>query len=180
VRGSRAGGDSAHQSVPARAMAAASRLFLSNEPTNLLDAVARTLAADPGRMCVVSLTGTDGSLRPLAVEHRSAKTACQLRTALELAKGEWDAFSRTAQHTGRPVRVPIGGPNVARLWLPKAYWEYGQAGLSCALAIPLVRFGQVVGTLLLLRERGQPLYTPDHEAFLSRLAARMTVGLRLG
>jgi GAF domain-containing protein len=74
--------------------------------------------------------------------------------------------------------MPLGNARVLRLWLPAAYREYvEQCGVHSMLATALVRHGQVLGTLLLWREDGQPAFVEDDQAYVCEVAARVSLGL---
>jgi hypothetical protein len=168
--------------VKARAMATASDLFAAAEDASgLLCSAAETLANAPGAMCLVSLTDTDGRLRPYAVTHQRAAEARRLQRIIADTSGAAqvaDAFSRSVQRTGGSLRMRIGSARLMRLWMPRPYWanvERVRVGEVLATALP--RRGQVLGTLLLWRESGQSPYAPADQAYVQALAGRLALGL---
>jgi GAF domain-containing protein len=162
-------------------MATASQLFSgAAPPESVLQRAASHLAARPGRLCVVSLTSRDGKrLFPVAIEYAGECSERIMRGLLEPARGlSADAFSRAAQSSFSPVRVPIGTPSQLRMWLPQPYWKYvEEVEVAEVLAARMGFREQVVGTVLLLREGDQPAYRRDDEVYVAELAGRLALAV---
>jgi GAF domain-containing protein len=177
-----AGADSPDAAI--RAMRAASSVFEgAPDRETVIERASRTLARDPGDMCVISLAAhTSDSLTPVSVAHRRRDTARDLqRLVHHHAAAEpptTDAFSREVQSTGQPLKMPVGSSRVLHLWLPPAYWSYvDEQGVSGVLAAGLKRRGHVFGTLLLLREGDRGAFGESDQAYVTALAERLAVAL---
>jgi hypothetical protein len=162
-------------------MATASRIFGAGEAIeDLSNVAAGVLATEPGQLCLVSLAcrGGDG-LRPVALAHaRAAESRALRRVLAPRLQTPADAFSREVFRSGGALRMVISSPRQVQLWLPDAYWAYVErAGVSSVLAAALRDRERVFGTLLLWRERDQPAFDEFDQAYVTSLAARLTVGL---
>jgi GAF domain-containing protein len=168
-------------SSAARALAAASALFTTTTDTSdLLRTVARTLALEPGQMCLVSLVHQD-VLQPVVVDHAGMDAANHLRSLIVPGRATpADAFSLQALRTGRTYKMPIGDPRLPPLWLPSAYWSYTErVHINGVLAAPLRTREERLGALLLWRENGAPAFDEADADYVDGLAARLAVALAL-
>lgn len=164
-----------------KAMAAASRIFAAAaDADGLTNVAAGALAAEPGQLCLVSLAchGGDG-LRPVALSHVRPTESRRLRRVLAPdLQTPADAFSRAVFRSGGALRMAINSPRQLQLWLPDAYWAYVErAGVSGVLAAALRDERRILGALLLWRERGEPAFDEFDQAYVTSLAARLSVGL---
>jgi hypothetical protein len=162
-------------------MATASQLFSGAAPREaVLQRAARHLASTPGRLCVVSLTNRETErLWPVAIEYAGTCPAAALCDLLEPRRALGaDAFSREAQRSSSPVRMPIEAPRQLRMWLPQPYWKYvEEVEVAEVLAARMLFRDRVVGTVLLLREGDQAAYRRDDEVFVAELAGRLALAV---
>ena len=168
-----------------RAMRTAADLFAYGEDAErLILRAARTLANDPGEMCLISLVRPRGdALEPVVVAHRHPRATRHLRrilcaSAAPRDRPPADAFSRTAQRNAASLRMGICNAGTLRLWLPPAYWNYAERSrVSDVLAAAVVHAGEVLGTLLLWREQGAAPFREAEQAYVAALADRLAVAL---
>ena len=146
-------------------LAEASRMLtLSADYTTTLTGLARLTAGSLADWCVIDLVGDDGVLHRLAVAHADPAreklarlyqarpvTGADLPEALAeaLASGQAELLAEVTEDDRQRL---VRGEEQARL--------VDGLGLRSVMLVPLVSRGHVVGTLMVVRGRGEP-YTAD-------------------
>ena len=142
----------------------------------VLGVVTRRIAEIFNGACVIQFLSNDNlTFKIISFHHVRTESLAILR---EIAvKGEPQeatfGFSGQAVRTGQPVLISAAVLAQARPSLDLIFGRYfDQVGIESLLCVPLRGQGQAMGTLTLLRDRGEYPFSLEDQSFLQELADR--------
>lgn len=154
------------------ALAEAAQAFSSGlDYLSTLDAVVSCLTDALGDSCHIRVISEDGQwLEPVALRHRNPERTALMRPIVA-SSPQHVSEGLTAQvlRTGEALRIPELTQERIRTDMKPEYWHYLQS-MGSLLIVPLKQTGRVFGHVTMLRERDQPPYSEEDEAFLLKMA----------
>jgi PAS domain S-box-containing protein len=154
------------------ALAEAARAFSSGlDYLSTLDSVVSCLTDALGDSCHIRVISEDGQwLEPVALRHRNPERAALMRPIVASSPQHVsEGLTAKVLRTGEALRIPVLTPERIRAEMKPEYWPYLES-MGSLLIVPLKQTGRVFGHVTMLRERGQPPYSDDDEAFLLKMA----------
>jgi|GEM_PF-2678129 len=151
--------------------------------TNLdavLNSVAHIVSGSLGDLCAVGLVSTDGAwVEPKAYSHIQREREPRLDALFKQTRLPVNhPYLGRVITAGEPLFIPQFGPNASANLGATEYLDYiREFGLGSYLVVPIRHAGQVLGALVLLRERGGAPYTVQDQILLQEFADRSALAI---
>lgn len=147
----------------------------------VVDFVTQRIAEIFSSGCIVQFLSEDNLTFQMASSHHvKAESLAILRDIAGKIEPQDVSFGFSGQvlQTGQPVIASGAGLEGVRSAFPAPFWPYlDHIGIESLLCVPLRGQGRAIGTLTLLRDRGDQLFTPNDQSFLQELADRAALAI---
>lgn len=164
------------------ALAHASRIFAaaSLDLDMVFSAVTRAVAEAIGDLCAIRLLSDDGQwLLPGTSYHPDPQTWGLLQKEYENAPQPVDqGLAGVVVRTGQSLLMPVVPPDcLDEIFLPTYRQHVDHYQIHSCVVVPLRIHKQIIGVLIVARDRTSEAYTPDDQAFVEDLADRAALAI---
>ena len=147
----------------------------------VLEFVTQKIAEIFSSACVIQFLSEDNLTLQIALTHHvKPETLAKLRefaSQIEPQDASLD-FSGQVLQTGQPIMLSSAVLEQTRLSFPSVFWPYyDHVGIESLLCVPLRGQGRAIGTLMLMRDRGEQPFTLNDQSFLQELADRAALAI---
>jgi K+-sensing histidine kinase KdpD len=168
--------------VRMQVLAEVSRRFAEAHPSlpEVLEQVSDELAHRIGSCCVIRLLSADRQwLEPVAVAHPNEEARAHLR---QMAAQEpyhiSDGLTGWVAQRGESVLIAAPDPETMRRVMKPEYASFADRyGVASLMVAPLRARGEVIGTIMMLRDTAQRPYTRDDQLLLEDIADRAALAI---
>jgi PAS domain S-box-containing protein len=147
----------------------------------VLNSVVRIVSASLGDLCAVGLVSADGAwVEPKAYSHIQRERQARLDALFKQTRLPVNhPYLGRVITAGEPLFIPQFGPDASAKLATSEYLEYiREFGLGSYLVLPIRHQGrQVLGALVLLRERGGAPYAVQDQILLQEFADRSALAI---
>jgi signal transduction histidine kinase/DNA-binding response OmpR family regulator len=140
--------------------------------TNLM----RLLVPHFADWCAVRLLDSEGNFQQICVYPEANTQAWSAALMAQLKLSGHSAIDAEVIDAGDALAFPSLAESPLKL-APIEVVRLSEAGLSTLLCVPVVGYGWVMGTLILARYRGRPVFTPADLSQARDLAQRLAMAL---
>jgi PAS domain S-box-containing protein len=141
----------------------------------------RFTAEEIGNTSILTLLNPNGDKLRIAAFYDSNPRAQALLRKSVTADFEYDpsqALAGGVLKSGEPVLIPSLPPEQLKAITMPVFQEFiDEIGIASVLVVPLMGRSGVVGTIHLLRHRGNPAFTVDDQSFLTDIAYRIALAI---
>ena len=145
----------------------------------LLDLIARRAAEIVGEGSVIAVTDDDGaSLRPVALHHPDPQIAELMHAVLSESRSAAEGIAGTVIKNRSAVVYNNLDPDVVKAIAIPAYHDFHDSHqIRSMVIVPMIGFGEIVGSLGVFRSTSTVPYDSDDVAALEALAERGALAL---